>query len=103
MAINAANAASAYLQAAGRGLGPGLDAPPQAGRGEFAELVKGALGDAAQVMKHGEEMSLKAAFGEAQMTDVITAVTAAEVTLQTVVAVRDKLIEAYQMILRMPM
>ncbi len=103
MAIHAANAASAYLQAAGRGLGPGLDAPPHAGRGEFAELVKGALGDAAQVLKHGEEMSLKAAFGEAQMTDVIAAVTAAEVTLQTVVAVRDRLIEAYQMILRMPM
>ena len=103
MTIPAANAASAYLQAAGRGLGPGLDAPAQAGGGEFAELLKGALGDVAQVMKHGEEMSLKAAFGEAQMTDVITAVTAAEVTLQTVIAVRDKLIEAYQMILRMPM
>ncbi len=103
MSINAANAASAYLQSAGRGLGPGLDAPTNSGRGEFAELVKGALGDAAQVMKHGEEMSLKAAFGEAQMTDVIAAVSAAEVTLQTVVSVRDKLIEAYQMILRMPM
>jgi len=103
MAINPASAASAYLKAATQGLGPGLDAPTEAGGGEFADLVKGALGDAAQVMKHGEEMSLKAAFGEAQMTDVIAAVTAAEVTLQTVVSVRDRLIEAYQMILRMPM
>ncbi len=103
MAINAANAASAYLQAAGRGRGPGLDAPTEAGRGEFAELVGGALGNAAEVLKQGEVMSLKAAFGEAQMIDVIAAVSAAEVTLQTVVAVRNKLIEAYQMIIRMPM
>ena len=103
MAITAANAVSAYVKAAGRGLGPGMDAPTEAGRGEFAELVQGALGNAAEVMKHSEEMSLKAAFGEAQIIDVIAAVNAAEVTLQTVVAVRDKLIEAYQMILRMPM
>ncbi len=103
MAITAANAASAYLKAAGRGLGPGMDAPTEAGRGEFAELVKGALGNASEVMKQGEAMSLKVAFGEAQMIDVIAAVSAAEVTVQTVVAVRDKLIEAYQMILRMPM
>jgi len=33
---------------------------------------------------------------------VVTAVTNAEVTLQTVVAVRDKVISAYQDILRMP-
>lgn len=103
MAIDAANAVSAYMKAAGQGVGPGLDAPDQAGRGEFAEMLKAALGDATEVMRRGEELSLKAAFGEAQMTDVIAAVTAAEVTLQTVVSVRDKLIEAYQLILRMPM
>jgi flagellar hook-basal body complex protein FliE len=34
--------------------------------------------------------------------DVVTAITSAEVTLQTVVAVRDKMIQAYQEILRMP-
>ena len=38
MAITAANAVSAYVKAAGRGLGPGMDAPTEAGRGEFAEL-----------------------------------------------------------------
>jgi len=34
---------------------------------------------------------------------VITAVAEAEVTLQTVVAVRDRVIEAYRDIARMPM
>lgn len=40
--------------------------------------------------------------GAADLTDVVTAVGKAELTLQTVVAVRDKVIQAYQEVLRMP-
>ena len=40
--------------------------------------------------------------GEADVTDVVMAVTNAETTLQTVVAVRDRVMAAYQEILRMP-
>jgi flagellar hook-basal body complex protein FliE len=47
-------------------------------------------------------MSAKAVTGEADLTDVVTAVTNAELTLQTVVSVRDRLISAYQEIMRMP-
>jgi flagellar hook-basal body complex protein FliE len=36
------------------------------------------------------------------VTDVVTAVTNAEVALDTVVAVRDRVISAYQEIMRMP-
>jgi flagellar hook-basal body complex protein FliE len=39
---------------------------------------------------------------KADLTDVVQAVTSAELTLQTVVAVRDRLIAAYQEIMRMP-
>jgi flagellar hook-basal body complex protein FliE len=102
MLTNAANAVSAYLKAAGQGTGPGMDAPAPESGGDFADLVKGALKGAAETVKRGEEASLKAAFDEAQMTDVVTAVATAEVTLQTVVAVRDRVVQAYQQILRMP-
>ena len=44
-----------------------------------------------------------AAVGKADLNDVVQAVTNAEVTLQTVTAVRDKVLNAYQEILRMPM
>ena len=47
-------------------------------------------------------MSAQAAIGKADLTDVVTAVTNAEMTLQTVTAVRDKVVSAYQEILRMP-
>jgi flagellar hook-basal body complex protein FliE len=40
--------------------------------------------------------------GENDLTDIVEAVTAAELTLQTVVAVRDRLVSAYQDIMRMP-
>ena len=40
-------------------------------------------------------------FGKANMTDVVTAVSSAELTVQTVTAVRDKVVAAYQEVLRM--
>jgi flagellar hook-basal body complex protein FliE len=40
--------------------------------------------------------------GTADPTDVVQAVNSADMTLQTVVAIRDKMIGAYQDILRMP-
>jgi flagellar hook-basal body complex protein FliE len=39
---------------------------------------------------------------KAELVDVVTAVTQAEITLETVTAVRDKVISAYQDIMRMP-
>ena len=40
--------------------------------------------------------------GRGDIVDVVTAIAAAETQLQTVIAVRDQVISAYQEILRMP-
>ncbi len=53
-------------------------------------------------MKAGEEMAAKQAAGKADMVSVVNAVNSAELTLNTVVAVRDKVIQAYQSIMNMP-
>ena len=45
---------------------------------------------------------MKAVAGKADMTQVVTAVSNAEVTLQAAVAVRDKVIQAYLDVIRMP-
>ena len=55
-----------------------------------------------ETQKASEKMSADAVMGKADITDVVQAVTEAEVTLQTMVAVRDKVIGAYQEIMRMP-
>jgi len=68
----------------------------------FSDFLKKTTSDSIKTLKAGEVMSAKAVTGEADLTDVVAAVTAAELTLQTVVAVRDRLISAYQEIMRMP-
>jgi flagellar hook-basal body complex protein FliE len=68
----------------------------------FSDFLKQTAEDSIKTLKGGETASAKAVTGEADLTDVVEAVTAAELTLQTVVAVRDRLIGAYQEIMRMP-
>ena len=40
--------------------------------------------------------------GEGDIVDVVTAISAAEMTIETVVSVRDRMVSAYQEIMRMP-
>jgi len=68
----------------------------------FADLVRGAVSDAIDTQKTSETVATKAIRKEANLVDVVTAVNNAEVTLQAVVAVRDRVINAYQEIMRMP-
>lgn len=68
----------------------------------FADFMKQNIEKSVDTMESGEEMAAKAVTGEADLTDVVQAVTAAEVTLQTVVSVRDRMISAYQEVMRMP-
>jgi flagellar hook-basal body complex protein FliE len=103
MAINAANAALAYVEALKRpAVGGGEAATLGAGGPSFADMVQDAVGQGVAATKAGEAATVKAATGEMELIDVITAVANAETTLQTVVAVRDQVIQAYQDIVRMP-
>lgn len=69
----------------------------------FGDMVTKALTKTADAQKQSEAMTQAAASGEnVPMHEVIQAVGDAELTLQTMLTVRDKAIEAYQEILRMP-
>lgn len=69
---------------------------------EFSQMVGGAIEGAANQLRSAEIETVKAAAGQANIQDVVEALTNAEMTLTTVTAVRDKVIEAYQNILNMP-
>ena len=69
---------------------------------DFASFLRESAQEAHEVLKSGEQMSMKAITGKADLNDVIVAVNDAEMTLQTVVGLRDRMIQAYQEILRMP-
>lgn len=76
-----------------------------AGEGDsfsFGSLVKSAVDSVVKTQKASENISAQAVLGKADLTDVVQAVTDAELTLQTVMTVRDRLIGAYQDIMRMP-
>lgn len=69
---------------------------------KFSDLIQKAATDSLDTMRAGEKAGAEAVTGNATLTDVVEAVTAAELTLQTVVAVRDRMMSAYQEIMRMP-
>jgi len=80
----------------------GMGGPQEAGGGGFGDLVKSAIGDAMHASKHAETQIAKQVQGKAELIDVVTAISSAEASLETVMAVRDQVISAYQEIMRMP-
>lgn len=106
MDVTLQNAAMAYGKAVNRG----GDAAPVGGdeiaggqAGSFADLVKSAGEQAQMAMERSETMAVGSAGGaNVELTDIVQAVNNAEIALQTVTAVRDRVIDAYQQIIRMP-
>lgn len=76
-------------------------AAPAAGGG-FADILKSAMNDAVQASRTAETQMVNQVQGKAELIDVVTAISAAEASLETVMAVRDQVINAYQEIMRMP-
>lgn len=68
----------------------------------FSQLVRNSVDNAIATGNRAEQMSIAAIQDKADISQVVTAVAEAELTLQTVVTVRDKVIDAYKEILRMP-
>lgn len=68
----------------------------------FGDLLGNGLQGAIDTMKNSEKVSADAVTGKANLLDVTQAVSSAKLTLDTVVAVRDNVIEAYQRIMQMP-
>ncbi|WP_300555898.1 flagellar hook-basal body complex protein FliE [Maricaulis sp.] len=69
---------------------------------DFGGLVTDAVASTQETLAGAEAMTQASLTGQADLIDVATAVSAAEITLETVVAVRDEVVKAYQEILRMP-
>lgn len=69
---------------------------------DFASFIREAGTDSMETMYRGEEMSKAGIAGTADLNDVVAAVNDAELTLQTITTLRDRLVQAYQEIIRMP-
>jgi len=58
--------------------------------------------DFAQIVQQGENTAMSAMAGKADMPSLVEALSKSELAVQTAVTVRDKVVSAYQEILRMP-
>jgi flagellar hook-basal body complex protein FliE len=68
----------------------------------FGSLLKEAVGSVLEAGRKSDVQSQALAAGKSNVVDLVTAVSETEVAVQTLVAVRDKVIAAYEEIMRMP-
>lgn len=100
MVVNISGALSAYQQAGAKGLGQGAS-PALATEGtSFSDTLMGFMSDAVDSVKQGEQLAAQGAVGKADLQEVILAVSNAEIMMQTVTSIRDKVITAYQEVIR---
>jgi flagellar hook-basal body complex protein FliE len=68
----------------------------------FASVLKDAIASVNEIGHKSDVQTRAAAAGKSNMVDVVTAVAETEVAIDAVVAVRDKVIAAYDEIMKMP-
>lgn len=91
--------AAAQLYGANRRIADGTSEADGTG---FADALETALKDMRTTLKEGERAAADAMTGKGDVQHLVEALTATELALETAVTVRDKVVEAYQEILRMP-
>jgi flagellar hook-basal body complex protein FliE len=90
--VNAASLGAAAYRAA---------AEPAAGA-SFGAALSRAMEQAVEIGRSADAAATAALAGQGSVTEVVLAVSRAELALQTAVAVRDRVVAAYQEIMRMP-
>ena len=100
-------AASAYANIARLATDPTRALANAAGRraggeGSFASMLKDAIGSVVETGRKSDAQTQAMANGKSNMVDVVTAVAETQVAVDAVVAVRDKVIPAYEEIMKMP-
>ena len=97
-ALSAYGAALKQAQAGGAAAAPAASsAAPR-----FESLLRAEVDATRTSLRAGEAKAVEALSGRASLQEVVEAVTEAELSLQKMTAVRDRVISAYQQIIRMP-
>lgn len=100
---NIGSIGTSAVAAVGGAQGAGVEGAKPEGEGSsFAQALEDAAKSAVETLDNAETVSMDAAAGDAEILDVVTAVNDAEATLRTAVSIRDKVVQSYQEIMRMP-
>ena len=98
--MTVAKAYSAVQDSAGASAGASGGAKVIGG-GDFGQMVQSAISDAVHSSQNAEHQMAAQVQGKAQLVDVATSLASAQSSLETVMAVRDQVISAYQEIMRL--
>jgi flagellar hook-basal body complex protein FliE len=102
MTIGSVSQALSAYGAAARRSQAGAASAANSAAPRFESLLKAEIDGARASLQAGEAKSIEALSGRASLQQVVEAVTEAELSLQKMTAVRDRVISAYQEIMRMP-
>ena len=75
--------------------------PKRAGR-RSERVLKDAIGSVLEAGKKSDAQTVAMASGKANVMDVVTAVAETDVAVSTLVSVRDRVIQSYEDIMKMP-
>ena len=95
----AAYAAQGSARAPAGGADAGIGDP---GIGGFGGALARAMEGAVEVGRSADAAATQALMGQGSVTDAVLAISRAELALQTTVSVRDRVVAAYQEVMRMP-
>lgn len=100
VAANAYASLARIMDSAGGAAG----GPGKAGAGNlsFGAVLKEALGGVVDAGRKSDAQTVAMAQGKANVMDVVTAVAETDVAVSTLVSVRDRVIQSYEDIMRMP-
>jgi flagellar hook-basal body complex protein FliE len=68
----------------------------------FGSALSNALNSAVQTGQNADAQAAQGLNGQGDLTQIVTSITQAQLALQTTVALRDRMVEAYQSIMNMP-
>jgi flagellar hook-basal body complex protein FliE len=95
-------AANAYASLARMMESGGAEKGGQTGGPSFSALLKDAVGSVLEAGKKSDAQTMAMTSGKANVMDVVTAVAETDVAVSTLVSVRDRVIQAYEDIMKMP-
>lgn len=96
VAANAYASLARILDSGNAGKGSDANGP------SFAALLKDSIGSVMEAGRKSDAQTVAMAAGKANVMDVVTAVAETDVAVSTLVSVRDRVIQSYEDIMKMP-
>jgi flagellar hook-basal body complex protein FliE len=100
--INAATAAYSNAARLMNEVARAPDVKPTGQGGDFAAMLGEAVQGIVEQGKVADQKAMDLVNGQGNVVDVVTAISQTEIAMETMVTVRDRVISAYEEIMRMP-